>query len=233
MKLNKFIADAGIASRRAAVDLIKAGHVTVNGRVEKTPGYEVQDSDVVCFQDMRIRRAKKVYFLLNKPSGYITSASDERGRKTVVDIVAPACNERIYPVGRLDRNTTGALLLTNDGDLAQKLLHPSHGVEKEYVATLDKPFASEDLQKLKRGVKLEDGFLKPDYIGYAHGAPQNVVVVKLHSGKNHVVKRLFQAAGYFVEALHRTSFGPLTLHGLGKGKFRMLTSDEVAELEQL
>jgi 23S rRNA pseudouridine2605 synthase len=233
MKLNKFIADAGITSRREAVKLIKDGQISVNGEVETTPGYEVQKNDSVTMNGKRLRVQEKLYLVMNKPNGYITSVEDERGRKTVMDLVTPHVKERVFPVGRLDRDTTGILLLTNDGELTLRLTHPRYNIEKIYVATLDRSLDSVDLARLRKGLKLDDGFMKVDYAGFIDGASSKVVTVTIHSGKNRVVKRLFEHLGYTVVQLHRSKFGPLVLHGIGKGKIRPLTDDELEMLMQV
>lgn len=230
MKLNKFIADAGVTSRRDAVNLIKNEHIAVNGITQTNPAYEVQPHDTVTMNGKRLRTEEKVYLVMNKPNGYITSVEDERGRKTVMDLVTPFVKERVVPVGRLDRDTTGLLLLTNDGELTLRLTHPRYNIEKVYIATLDRSLDSTDLMKLRKGVKLEDGFMKVDHVGFIDGASAKVVTVTIHSGKNRIVKRLFEHLGYSVEQLHRSKFGPLVLHGIGKGKIRPLTDDELEQL---
>ncbi|HRN77616.1 MAG TPA: pseudouridine synthase [Candidatus Dependentiae bacterium] len=230
--LNKYIAQAGLCSRRKAIDLIKAGRVTINNRVVKEPGYRVLPSDRVAVEGQILARERSnVYILLNKPKDYVTTLSDERGRKTVIDLLKPEVTERVYPVGRLDRNTTGVLLLTNDGDLANQLAHPKYQVQKIYKVTVDFVVKPSDIQKLKQGIQLEDGQVVVDEAQYVPRERKNNVYVALHSGKYRVVRRLFEALGYEVDKLDRVQFAGLTKKGLRVGEWRYLTPEEVRELK--
>jgi 23S rRNA pseudouridine2605 synthase len=232
IRLNKYIANAGICSRREADDLIKSGCVTVNGKVISELGYTVKATDEINYSGERIKSEKHVYLLLNKPKDYITTNADERGRKTVMELIDGACKERVYPVGRLDRNTTGLLLFTNDGELTKKLTHPKHEVEKLYHVELDKNFKQDDFVKLKEGVELEDGFIKPDEVAYT-GETKREVGVKIHSGRNRIVRRTFEFLGYDVLRLDRVMFAGLTKKNLPRAKWRFLTDKEVSFLKML
>jgi 23S rRNA pseudouridine2605 synthase len=233
IRLNRYLAMAGICSRREADNYIKAGLVKVNGKVVDELGVKVKKTDVVTFHDKVITPEKKVYVLLNKPKGYITTLSDEKGRKTVMELVSKLTDERVYPVGRLDRNTTGLLLLTNDGELARKLMHPSSRIEKIYHVELDKNLKSSDLDLIRReGVELEDGHFKPDDIAY-DGPNKRHVGIKIHSGRNRIVRRMFEALGYTVVKLDRVVFAGLTKKNLPRGFARMLTEKEVAFLKMI
>jgi 23S rRNA pseudouridine2605 synthase len=232
MPLNKYLAHSSICSRREAAEKIKAGEVKVNDAVLMNPAYKVQATDIVKFNGKKIEpRQQMVYILLNKPKDFITTAEDDRGRKTVLDIVKGATEERIFPVGRLDRNTTGVLLLTNDGDLAQQLTHPSFEVRKIYEVTLDKPVAKTDLEKLLEGVTLEDGFVAADAAGFSDTKDKCVVGVEIHSGKNRVVRRMFEHLGYDVRNLDRVMFANLTKKNVERGKWRFLSEKEVRLLK--
>ena len=232
MRLNKYVAHCGIASRRAAADLIKEGLVWVNGVVVNEIGYHVQPSDVVTFKGKAIKPIEdKVYILLNKPKNTITTVSDEKDRKTVMDIVGKTIKTRIYPVGRLDRETTGLLLLTNDGDLAQKLSHPSHRIKKFYHAILNRPFTSEDLEKVRKGLELEDGVAEVDSIQHVSGGTKAEVMVEIHIGKNRIVRRIFEKLNYEVERLDRVYYAGLTKKDLPRGFYRKLTEQEVIMLK--
>lgn len=231
MRLNKFVAHCGICARRQAADLVKQGLVTVNGKVERSPAYLVQPTDKVLFKGEPIHlEEQKVYILMNKPKNVITTASDEKGRKTVLDIVGKKVKERIFPVGRLDRMTTGLLLLTNDGDLAQKLAHPSHKVQKFYQVLLDKPLSRPDLEKIRAGIELEDGKAVVDGMDYV-GGTKTEVGIELHLGKNRIIRRIFEHLGYKVERLDRTYYAGLTKKDIGRGHFRHLTEKEVIMLK--
>ncbi|MGA1380580.1 MAG: pseudouridine synthase, partial [Schleiferiaceae bacterium] len=231
MRLNRYLAHAGISSRREADELISQGLVTVNGQVVTEMGYKVQPGDDVRYAGERLKSERKVYVLLNKPKGFITTVDDERARKTVMDLVANACRERIYPVGRLDRATTGVLLLTNDGAMAKKLTHPSHGARKIYHVTLDKPFSPADADRLKRGIKLDDGPVQVDQVEIPD--PENLyeVGVEIHVGRNRIVRRMFGALGYEVVKLDRTVFAGLTKKNLSRGQYRLLNEKEIAFLK--
>jgi 23S rRNA pseudouridine2605 synthase len=228
VRLNKFIANAGLCSRREADDLIAAGSIKVNGEVVSELGTRVSPQDDVRFGDRRLQLEKTVYVLLNKPKDHITSSSDEKGRRTVMELVKNACKERLYPVGRLDRNSTGLLLLTNDGELAEKLTHPRHKVKKLYEVELDRNVAQKDLDALLSGVELEDGKFAVDAASYVKGVPNKKTIgIELHSGKNRIVRRLFEALGYKVKKLDRVMYAGLTKKDLPRGKWRYLTEKEV------
>ncbi|MGZ3903292.1 MAG: pseudouridine synthase [Bacteroidia bacterium] len=231
-RLNKFIANAGICSRREADDLIKSGCVTVNGKVITELGFKVREGDVVNYSGENLKTEKHVYLLLNKPKDYITTAEDERGRRTVMELLEGACKERIYPVGRLDRNTTGLLLFTNDGELTKKLTHPKHEVKKLYHVELDKNLKQTDLLKIREGLELEDGFIKPDEISYA-GETKRELGIEIHSGKNRIVRRIFEHLDYEVVKLDRVMFAGLTKKNLPKGRWRMLEPKEVSFLKMV
>ncbi len=232
MRLNKFVALCGVASRRAAADLIKEGHITVNGVVSTEIGYRVLPKDIIAYKGKTIAlEAKKIYILLNKPKDTITTASDEKGRKTVMDIIRRTIKERIYPIGRLDRDTTGLLVLTNDGDLAQKLSHPSYKVKKLYHAVLNKALTAADLKQITEGLKLDDGIAEVDAINYAEGASKNEIMIEIHIGKNRIVRRIFEHLGYEVVKLDRVYYGGLTKKDLPRSGYRTLTEREVIMLK--
>ena len=233
IRLNKYLANSGVASRREADKLIEAGLVTVNGKVVTTLGTKVRPTDDVRFEGERLRREKKVYILLNKPKDFITTVDDPRGRKTVMDLIQGACDERVYPVGRLDRMTTGLLLLTNDGEMAKKLLHPSHGVRKLYHVVLDRKLTAEDKAKIEAGLTLEDGKVDVDEVSFIKDAPHNEVGLKIHLGKNRIVRRIFDHLGYKVVRLDRVAFGSLTKRNLRRGHWRMLNRQEIANLRMI
>jgi 23S rRNA pseudouridine2605 synthase len=233
MRLNKYVAHCGICSRREAVELVKKGQIQINGSVITEPGTVVNPGDKVSFKGKVIQpEVKKVYYLMNKPKGVITTLEDEKGRKTVMDIIKFKIKERIFPVGRLDRATTGLLILTNDGDLAKKLTHPSHKVKKIYHVVLDKPVSSEDLIKIKKGVKLEDGIALVDKVDYVNGAPgKNELGIEIHIGKNRIVRRIMEHLGYEVVKLDRVYLAGLTKKDLPRGFVRPLTEQEVIMLK--
>lgn len=234
MRLNRYLAHAGIAARRKADMIIQKGEVTVNNIVVKEMGYRVLPTDVVKYKGKKIVPSRNfIYILLNKPKDFITTASDEKGRKTVMHLVEKTTDERIYPVGRLDRNTTGLLLLTNDGILAQKLSHPSFEVRKIYHATLNKPLTEAHFNELKSGVTLEDGFAKVNDIGYPDPMDPMQVGVEIHIGKNRIVRRLFEHLGYTVEKLDRVMYAGLTKKDLPRGKHRVLKPMEVMQLKKV
>ncbi len=231
MRLNKYLANAGICSRREADDFIQAGVITVNGEVVTTLGAKVLPTDKVMFHDQTIRREHKVYILLNKPKNCVTTCDDPQERKTVLDIVKNACAERIYPVGRLDRNTTGVLLLTNDGDLAAKLTHPKFEKKKIYAATLDKDLTPDDFATIMQGVVLDDELIIPDALEFTKEGDQRHIGLEIHSGQNRVVRRIFEKVGYKVMQLDRVSFAGLTKKNVSRGKYRFLTPKEVSMLQ--
>jgi 23S rRNA pseudouridine2605 synthase len=231
IRLNKYLSNAGVCSRREADVLIQTGVVSVNGKIVTELGYKIQPGDVVQYDGETINAETKRYVLLNKPKGFITTMDDPRGRKTVMTLVSKACRERIYPVGRLDRETTGLLLFTNDGDMAKKLTHPRYQARKMYHVELHKPVSREDLEKLLNGVDLEDGKTRVDKAEYVEDKSAREVGVELHSGKNRIVRRLFEALGYNVLKLDRVQFASLTKKDLPRGMFRHLTEQEVAFLK--
>ena len=230
IRLNKFLANAGVCSRREADEFIQAGVVTVNGEVVTELGTKVLRTDVVKFHDDPVLLEKKVYVLLNKPKDYVTTSDDPQQRKTVMDLVKNACPERIYPVGRLDRNTTGVLLLTNDGDLASKLTHPKYLKKKIYHVYLDRNVTAHDMQQIAEGITLDDGEIKADAIEYASDTDKKQVGIEIHSGKNRIVRRIFESFGYKVLKLDRVQFAGLTKKNLRRGDWRYLTEDEVDRL---
>ena len=227
IRLNKYLANAGVCSRREADDFIQAGLVTVNGNVVTELGTKVLRSDNVVFHDQPVSIEKKVYVLLNKPKDYVTTSDDPQQRKTVMDLVKDACPERIYPVGRLDRNTTGVLLLTNDGELASKLTHPRFLKKKVYHVFLDKNVPAHDIQQRAEGVELEDGPIHADAVEYASPTDKKQVGIEIHSGKNRIVCRIFESLGYRVVKLDRVQFAGLTKKNLRRGDWRFLTEKEV------
>lgn len=232
IRLNRYIANSGICSRREADDLILSGQISVNGKPIVEMGYKVKPSDSVKYGKKALNPERMIYILVNKPKDYITTTDDPEDRKKVTDLIEGACTERVYPVGRLDRNTTGLLLMTNDGELAEKLTHPSGGIRKIYQAELDKPITTEDFELLKRGVELEDGFIKPDDLGIV--TPDAMVVgLEIHSGRNRIVRRMFEHLGYDVKKLDRTTFAGLNKKDLPRGKWRFLSEKEVIRLKFL
>jgi 23S rRNA pseudouridine2605 synthase len=232
VRLNKFIANAGVCSRRDADVLIQSGEIKVNGQVITSMGYKVLPKDRVAYQGKILRGEKLVYVLLNKPKDYITTTDDPKQRKTVMELVNKACRERIVPVGRLDRNTTGLLLLTNDGDLHKKLTHPSHEVRKIYHIHLDQPILPEHFETLVHGLELEDGPITLDGVDVV-SADKKELGVELHSGRNRIVRRIFEHLGYDVVKLDRVMFAGLTKKDLPRGKWRHLTEREIIQLKHL
>lgn len=234
MPLNKYVAHAGVCSRRDAADLVRSGKITVNGQVITEPGHKVITGDVIKMQGKKISASKSlVYILLNKPKDHITTTEDPEGRKTVMDIVKKATSERVYPIGRLDRNTTGVLLLTNDGELAQKLSHPSYEVKKIYEVTLDRPLIKKDFDQLLSGITLDDGFIAPDSLAYADTHNKAVIGIEIHSGKNRIVRRMFEKIGYDVRNLDRVMYANLTKKNVERGKWRFLQEKEVRLLKYM
>jgi 23S rRNA pseudouridine2605 synthase len=232
MRLNRYLAQSGLCSRREADDLITAGVVSVNGKVVTELGTKVYPSDKVHYGGQRLSMEKKRYVLLNKPKDFITTTDDPRDRRTVMNLIATACTERLYPVGRLDRQTTGVLLMTNDGDLAKKLTHPSHGAEKIYHVTLDKSVTKAHLTQLVEGVELEDGPAQADEATYVQGATKREVGLKIHMGRNRIVRRMFEHLGYDVLKLDRVVFAGLTKKDVPRGEWRHLTEKEVMFLSK-
>ncbi len=232
MKLNKFVASCGICSRRQAVDLIKSGQIKVNNAAVLEPWYEVKATDKITYEGKTlIPEIKQVYILMNKPKNYLTTLKDDRGRKTVMELLEGKVSERIFPVGRLDRATMGLLLLTNDGELAQKLAHPSYKVKKIYQVKLNKPIPEEDLQKIKKGLQLEDGVAEVDGVDYLQDSDGTEVGIEIHIGRNRIVRRIFEHLGYEVIKLDRTYYAGLTKKNLPRGWFRQLTPEEVRMLK--
>lgn len=227
MRLNKYLANAGICSRREADEFITAGVVSVNGNIVTELGTKVKRSDIVKFHDQLVSIENKVYILLNKPKDCVTTTDDPQERKTVLDLVKGACDERIYPVGRLDRNTTGVILLTNDGELAAKLTHPKFLKKKIYFVTLDKNVTKADMDAIASGITLEDGEIHADEISYTSEDDKSQVGIEIHSGKNRIVRRIFESLGYKVKKLDRVLFAGLTKKGLRRGQWRFLTEKEV------
>ena len=227
VRLNKFLANAGVCSRREADDFIEAGVVTVNGKVVTELGTKILRTDEVKFHDQPVTLEKKVYVLLNKPKDCVTTSDDPQQRKTVMDLVKGACPERIYPVGRLDRNTTGVLLLTNDGDMASKLTHPKFLKKKVYHVFLDKNVTANDMRQIAEGISLDDGEIKADAIEYAHDTDKKQIGIEIHSGRNRIVRRIFEHLGYRVQKLDRVQFAGLTKKNLRRGDWRFLTEKEV------
>src|SRR5690606_32505950 len=226
IRLNRYIANAGICSRREADTYIAAGNVTVNGQVIDQMGYMVKRSDEVRFDGKRLSLEKKEYILLNKPKNFITTTNDEKGRRTVMELVSSASKSRLLPVGRLDRNTTGLLLFTNDGELAKKLTHPKHGVRKIYHVHLDKSLSLADLHKIEQGLELEDGPVSVDSISFVQGAPKKEIGMEIHTGRNRIVRRIFEHLGYEVVKLDRVIFAGLSKKDLPRGHWRHLTEQE-------
>jgi len=231
IRLNRFIAHSGICSRRQADDYIKAGLVSINGKVVTEMGMKVKPEDVVKYNGETIRSERKVYILLNKPKNYVTTLEDEENRKTVMELIRDACPERVYPVGRLDRNTTGVMLLTNDGELTGKLTHPRYNKKKIYHVFLDKNLKKEDLKSVAEGITLEDGPIAPDAITYIDPAKKSEVGIEIHSGRNRIVRRIFEYFGYNVIRLDRVYFAGLTKKNLARGKWRFLTEKEIYALK--
>ena len=229
IRLNQFISHAGVCARRAADMLIRAGHITVNGQKVNTLGYKVNPQDVVKYRDQLLKTDKHIYILLNKPKNYITTTEDPKGRKTVLQLIKNTCQERVYPVGRLDRNTTGLLLLTNDGVLAKHLAHPASNIQKLYHVVLNKPISKADFEKVKAGVALEDGVVHVDQLEIVEQDCRNVGLA-IHMGRNRVIRRLFEKLNYEVVKLDRVMYAHLTKKDLPRGRWRMLTQQEVNRL---
>ena len=232
MPLNKFIAHCGICSRRDAVEIIKEGQIKVNNEVITEPGHKILSTDQVTVKGKKIIVSKNlVYILLNKPKDYLTTTDDPQKRKTVLDLVKNATTERVYPVGRLDRNTSGVLLLTNDGELAQKLTHPSNQIKKIYAVTLDKPLTMPDFEKILKGLILEDGPATVDALSYSDPKDKKLLGIEIHSGKNRIVRRIFESLGYDVKGLDRVMFGGLTKKNIERGRYRFLAEKEIRNIK--
>jgi 23S rRNA pseudouridine2605 synthase len=234
MPLNKFIAHCGVTSRRDAVELIKEGKVSVNKKVVTEPAFKVNEKDDVFYNGKKLFVTKNlVYILLNKPKDYITTTDDPQNRKTVLQLTKNATDQRIYPVGRLDRNTSGVLLLTNDGDLTQELTHPSFNVKKVYEVKLDKPLTKSDFEKILNGIKLEDGEIFADALAYADAKDKSILGIELHSGRNRIVRRIFEHLGYDVKGLDRVMYANLTKKNVERGKWRYLGEKEIRALKYM
>jgi len=234
MPLNKYLAHCGVSSRREAVDLIKGEKVKVNGTVVTEPAFKVTEKDEVIFNGKKLFVTKNlVYILLNKPKDYITTTDDPQGRKTVLELIKAATTERVYPIGRLDRNTTGVLLLTNDGELTQKLSHPSYNITKVYEVKLDKMLQKADFDKILKGIKLEDGEIKADSLAYADSKDKSVIGIEIHSGRNRIVRRIFESLGYDVKGLDRVMYANLTKKNVDRGKWRFLSEKEIRLLKYM
>ena len=234
MPLNKYLAHCGVCSRRDAVGLINTGKIKVNGTIATEPGYKVNPSDEVIFNGKKLFVTKNlVYILLNKPKDYITTTDDPQGRKTVLQLIQKATTERVYPIGRLDRNTSGVLLLTNDGDLTQKLSHPSYEIKKIYEVKLDKPLTKTDFDKILKGLKLEDGEINVDSLAYADSKDKSIIGIELHSGRNRIVRRIFEHLGYDVKGLDRVMYANLTKKNVERSKWRFLSEKEIRLLKYM
>jgi 23S rRNA pseudouridine2605 synthase len=232
MPLNKYIAHSGVCSRRDAAELIKSGKVKLNGEVVTEPGRKVTEKDVVIVGNKKVYPvADLVYILLNKPKDYLTTTDDPQQRKTVLDLIVGATKDRVYPVGRLDRNTSGVLLLTNDGELAQKLTHPSNEIKKVYAVTLDKPLEKKHFDEILKGVALEDGMAHVDILAYTDAQDKTQIGVEIHSGRNRIVRRIFEKFGYDVKGLDRVMFAGLTKKNVNRGRWRYLNEKEVRDLK--
>jgi len=232
--LNKFISHSGICSRRDAAELVKAGKVLVDGQLITEPGFKVTSTQEVKLNGKKISLQKNlVYILLNKPKDFITTTSDTHGRHTVLELIKHATQERVYPIGRLDRNTTGVLLLTNDGELTQKLSHPSYEVKKVYEVRLDKPLLKKDFDSILKGIQLEDGMVSPDALAYADSKDKSIIGIEIHSGRNRIVRRIFEHLGYDVKNLDRVMYANLTKKNVERGKWRFLSEKEVRLLKYM
>jgi 23S rRNA pseudouridine2605 synthase len=234
MPLNKYLAHCGVSSRREAATLIEKGKVKVNNVIITEPGYKVQPGDQVFYNNRNVFITKNlVYILLNKPKDYLTTTDDPQGRKTVLQLIQQATTERVYPIGRLDRNTSGVLLMTNDGDLTQKLSHPSYEITKIYEVRLDKPLSKVHFEKIAQGLLLEDGPIKVDSLGHPDPRDKSIVGVELHSGRNRIVRRIFEHLGYDVKGLDRVSYAGLTKKNVERGRWRFLSEKEIRQLKYL
>ena len=234
MPLNKYLAHCGVTSRREAVSIIKEGKVTVNSVVVLEPAFQIKDTDTVVFNGKKLFVTKNlVYILLNKPKDYITTTDDPQGRKTVLELLKHATSERIYPVGRLDRNTSGVLIFTNDGDFTQKMTHPSYQVKKIYEVKLDKPLTKAHFDKILSGLKLEDGEIHADALAYADSKDKSIIGIEIHSGRNRIVRRIFAHLGYDVKGLDRVMYATLTKKNVERGKWRFLSEKEIRQLKYI
>lgn len=232
LRLNKYLANSGICSRREADELIKSGEVTVNGKVVTELGVKVSPKDIIKYKGKAVNREKKVYILLNKPKDFVTTVKDKYAEKTVIDLVKNACPERVYPVGRLDKNTTGVLLLTNDGEITKQLTHPSYNKKKIYHVQLDKDLTKADMLKIIEGLQLEEDYIEVDGISYVAEEDKTQIGIEIHSGQNRIVRRIFESLGYRVRKLDRVYFAGLTKKNLPRGKWRFLTPQEISILKR-
>jgi 23S rRNA pseudouridine2605 synthase len=231
IRLNKYIASTGVCSRREADEFIQAGLITVNDKLVTELGTKIKPTDVIKYNGERLREEKKVYILLNKPKDYITTLEDPHAKRTVLDLIKGACRERVYPVGRLDRNTTGVLLLTNDGELTKRLTHPKFERLKVYQIELNKGLRPTDMEKISSGIMLEDGFIKADAISYIDPEDKKQIGIEIHSGRNRIVRRIFEQLGYDLRKLDRVYFAGLSKKGLSRGQWRFLTENEIRLLK--
>lgn len=232
LRLNKYLSNSGICSRREADELIKSGDVAVNGKIVTELGVKVSPKDDVRYKGKQVNRERKVYLLLNKPKDYVTTVKDKHAEKTVIDIVKDACPERIYPVGRLDKNTTGVLLFTNDGELTKQLTHPSFQKKKVYHVQLDKDLTKTDMLKIIEGLQLDEDFIEVDAISYVEDEDKSQIGIEIHSGQNRIVRRIFESMDYKVRRLDRVYFAGLTKKNLPRGKWRFLTPQEISILKR-
>lgn len=232
IRLNRFIANSGVCSRREADDLIRNGLISVNGKIVTEMGLKVTSKDEIRYKNKKLSAEKKVYILMNKPKGYVTTVEDPHADHTVLEIIGDECPERVYPVGRLDKSTTGVLLLTNDGEIAGKLTHPRYEKKKIYHVTLDRQVLKNDLFRLTEGVELEDGTVAADAVAYADSEDKSQIGIELHSGKNRVIRRMFETLGYKVKKLDRVYFAGLTKKNLPRGKWRYLSEKEIVMLKR-
>jgi 23S rRNA pseudouridine2605 synthase len=232
IRLNRFIAHSGVCSRREADELIRNGFITVNGKKVTDLGIKVSDHDDIRYKNKRLSAEKKVYILMNKPKGYVTTVEDPHADKTVIDLIGDSCSERVYPVGRLDKSTTGVLLLTNDGDLTGKLTHPKYQRKKIYHVFLDKPVAKNDLFLLTEGIEIEGEIITADAVSYADPEDKSQIGIEIHSGQNRIVRRIFEKLGYKVSKLDRVYFAGLTKKNLPRGKWRFLSDKEITMLKR-
>lgn len=232
LRLNKFISNAGICSRREADELIKSGDISVNGEIVRELGIKVSPKDDIRYKGKKVEREQKVYILLNKPKDFVTTVKDKHAEKTVIDLVKNACPERVYPVGRLDKNTTGVLLLTNDGELTKQLTHPSYNKKKIYHVQLDKDLTKGDMLKIIEGLQLGEDYIEPDAISYADEEDKTQIGIEIHSGQNRIVRRIFESLGYKIKKLDRVYFAGLTKKNLPRGKWRFLTPQEISLLKR-
>jgi len=232
VRLNKFLSNAGICSRRDADELIKSGDVSVNGNIVRELGIKVSPKDDIRYKDKKVSREQKVYILINKPKDFVTTVRDKHADKTVLDLVKDACSERIYPVGRLDKNTTGVLLLTNDGELTKQLTHPSYKKKKIYHVQLNKNLTKADMLRIVEGIQLEDVFIQPDAISYVTEDDKSQIGIEIHTGQNRIVRRIFESLDYKIKKLDRVYFAGLTKKNLARGKWRFLTPSEISILKR-